>query len=237
LEKTPNTLILFDIDGTLVDCGIAAGRSFSKAFREAFGIPCPIFASEEVSGLTDSAILMEVVRRLKCECADFDTRRALTFERYARKLTLELKRRPARQMPGADLAVRAARAMPGCAVGLLTGSTEATARIKLESAGLEFDQFACSAFSEDGELREALPPAARGRFAQLFGREPDLIILIGDTPRDVQAASATGCEFIGVTTGPFGRDALEEAGAGIILSDLSDTESLRAAIMIARRQA
>jgi phosphoglycolate phosphatase-like HAD superfamily hydrolase len=237
LEKIPHTLILFDVDGTLVDCGVAAGRCFSAAFQEAFEIPCPIFAAEEVSGLTDSAILMEVVRRLNCQCSNFDRRRALAFEIYARNLALELRQKPARQLPGAGLAVREAKSMSGCAVGLLTGSTEATARIKLESAGLAFDQFACSAFSEDGELREALPPAARARFATLFGQEPNTVILIGDTPRDIQAALATGCEFIGVTTGPYGRSVLEQAGARFILNGLSDTESLRAAIRMARKKA
>jgi len=237
LEKTPHTLVLFDIDGTLVDCGVAAGKCFSAAFQEVFGVSCPIFAPEEVSGLTDSAILTKVVRRLNFQCEDFDRRRDLAFEIYARNLALELGHQPARQIPGACLAVQAARSMPGCEVGLLTGSTQATARIKLESAGLEFGQFACGAFSEDGELRTALPPAARLRFARLFGREPKVTILIGDTPRDAQAALATGCEFIGVTTGPYGRSALEQAGARIILNDLSDTESLRTAIGTVRPQA
>jgi phosphoglycolate phosphatase-like HAD superfamily hydrolase len=179
---------------------------------------------------------MEVVRRLNCDCSDFDRRRALAFEVYARNLVLELRERPARQLSGADLAVREAKSMFGCAVGLLTGSTEATARIKLESAGLAFDQFTCNAFSEDGELREALPPAARARFAQLFGHPPNTVILIGDTPRDIQAALATGCEFIGVTTGPYGRSALEQAGARLILNALSDMHSFRAAIRTALGQ-
>lgn len=212
---------------------MAAGKCFSAAFQEAFGIACPIFTAEEVSGLTDSAILMEVVRRLRCQSADFDRCRTLAFEIYARNLALELRQRPARQLPGAGRAVQEVKSMPDCAVGLLTGSTEATARIKLESAGLAFEQFDCSAFSEDGELRETLPPAARARFVRRLGQEPGTIILIGDTPRDVQAALATGCEFIGVTTGPYRRAALEQAGGRTILSDLSDTESLRTAIRAA----
>ncbi len=231
--SSPHSLVLFDIDGTLVDCGKAAGKCFSAAFQEVFGVACPIFAAEEVSGLTDAAILMEVVRRLDLAPSDLEARRTLAFETYARNLARELKLSPARALPGAGRAVEAVRAISICATGLLTGSTEATARLKLESAGIGFERFLCGAYSEDGELREALPPSARGRFAQLFGREPRTTVLVGDTPRDVQAALATGCEFIGVTTGPYNKDALERAGARVILNDLTDSDALCRAIAAA----
>ena len=227
---SPNTLVLFDIDGTLVDCGKAAGKAFSAAFQEAFGVACPIFKAEEVSGLTDTAILMEVVRRLKLTPDDLEQRRDRAFQIYALNLARELKRNPATALPGAAMAVEAIKAIESCAVGLLTGSTEATARVKLETAGIAFDQFVCGAYSEDGELREALPPAARRRFTDLFAQEPQRTILIGDTPRDVQAAHATGCEFVGVATGPYGRSVLEEAGARVVLSKLEPADDLRRAI-------
>jgi phosphoglycolate phosphatase-like HAD superfamily hydrolase len=230
MSGDPHTLALFDIDGTLVDCGAASGKSFSKAFHEAFGVACPIFPPEEVAGLTDSAILAEVVRRLNFTCENFDHCRALAFEMYARNLALEFQAHPARELPGANRTVQTVRSMPGLAVGLLTGSTEATARIKLESAGIDFDQFACGAYSEDAEWRELLPPVARARFSELFGREPKRTILIGDTPRDVHAALLTRCEFIGVTTGHYTRVSLEEAGAQVILDDLSEPGSLCIAI-------
>ncbi|HEY1375103.1 MAG TPA: HAD hydrolase-like protein [Candidatus Binatia bacterium] len=222
----PSTLVLFDIDGTLVDCGKAAGKAFSAAFHEAFGVPCPIFKAEEVSGLTDTAILMEVVRRLKIDPDDLEQRRVRAFEIYARNLERELKANPAKELPGASRAVERIKSIEDCAVGLLTGSTEATARVKLETAGISFDQFVCGAYSEDGELREALPPAARRRFAELFGAEPRRTILIGDTPRDIQAAHATGCEFIGVATGPYSVETLKDAGAHAILRDLTHAEYL-----------
>lgn len=236
MSKAPDTLVLFDIDGTLVDCGRSSGKCFAAAFQQAFGVPCPIFSPEDVAGLTDAAILKEVVRRLDRRWGDFDRRRDLAFEIYARNLAVELKHQPARALPGAHRAIQAVRGMAGFAVGLLTGSTEATAKIKIESAGIDFGQFACGAYSEDGESRESLPPTARARFSSLFAREPKVTILIGDTPRDVQAARATGCEFVGVTTGPYHRAALEEAGARVILNDLTETETLCRAIEAASRR-
>src|SRR3954453_20251303 len=103
--KFPHTLVLFDIDGTLVDCGKAAGKAFSAAFQQAFGVACPIFAAEEVSGLTDTAILMEVVRRLNLTPDDFEQRRASAFDIYARNLARELKENPAKALPGAARAI------------------------------------------------------------------------------------------------------------------------------------
>lgn len=222
----PSTLVLFDIDGTLVDCGKAAGKAFSAAFQEAFGVACPIFKAEEVSGLTDTAILMEVVRRLNIDPDDLEQRRERAFAIYARNLERELKVNPAKELPGASRAVARIRSIEDCAVGLLTGSTEATARVKLETAGISFDQFVLGAYSEDGELREALPPSARRRFAEIFNSEPRTTILIGDTPRDVEAAHVTGCEFIGVATGPYSIATLQEAGARAVLRDLSHAEYL-----------
>jgi phosphoglycolate phosphatase len=236
-DLNPHILVLFDIDGTLVDCGKAAGKAFSAAFQEAFGVACPIFAAEEVSGLTDTAILMEVVRRLNLTPDDLEQRRDSAFEIYAGNLARELKENPAKALPGAARAIETVKSIDSCAIGLLTGSTEATARVKLETAGISFDQFVCGAYSEDGEKREALPPAARGRFAQRYGQEPRATILIGDTPRDLQAAQATGCEFVGVATGPYDKRALIDAGARIVLGDLRDEESLSRAVAAAVRGA
>ncbi len=223
-------LVLFDIDGTLVDCDVTAGVSFSQAFQEVYGIPCPIFSPEEVSGLTDAAILREIACRLRLDLDEIRQREPVVFDRYARNLAAELEKQPARELPGARQAVRAVRDRPGCAAGLLTGSTERSAKIKLESAGIDPTQFVCGAYSEDGERRDSLPPVARGRFAKIFGLEPKFTLVIGDTPRDVEAALASCCLFIGVTTGLYERGVLEKAGAQIVLNSLAETHLLLRAI-------
>src|ERR1044071_9409568 len=147
---SPHSLVLFDIDGTLVDCGKAAGKAFSAAFHEAFGVACPIFKAEEVSGLTDTAILMEVVRRLNIDPDDFELRRDRAFAIYARNLERELMLNPAKELPGASRAVQRIKSIKNCAVGLLTGSTMATARVKLETAGNSVHPVGLGAVFGDG---------------------------------------------------------------------------------------
>lgn len=230
MTEKPNILVLFDIDGTLVDCGRVAGSAFSKAFRETFGVPCARFAPREVAGLTDAAILAEVIRRLELQVENYAAQRERTFALYARNLAEALARRPAKALPGAAGAIKTVLASPSHAVGLLTGSTAATAAIKLRSAGLDPNQFACAAYSEDGEARASLPPAARRRFSELFGRPPEVTIVIGDTPRDAEAALAAECRFIGVATGHYDRASLERAGARTVLDDLSRSDLVRSAL-------
>lgn len=230
MSSPGSPFVLFDIDGTLVDCGRASGETFARAFQEVYGVACPIFSPAEVAGLTDLAIINEVASRLGLRNRkEFEASRERAFDLYARYLAIELEERPPVALPGAESAVRELREC-GCAVGLLTGSTRETALLKLKYAGIDPGLFACGAYSEDGEWREMLPPAARSRFVTLFKREPAVTVIVGDTPRDVQAALATSCEFIGVTTGHYSRVALEEAGARIILDDLSDPIALRDAV-------
>jgi len=227
--QTPNILVLFDIDGTLVDCGGAAGKCFAAAFRRVFGVPCPKFSGREISGLTDAAILSLVLQRAQV-IGDSSGRRRDLFALYADELACTLARTPPTALPGAREAVERVQSLTGCAAGLLTGSTLATAKIKLEFAGIGFKQFVCGAFSEDGERRELLPPVARARFAESSGCGPDLTVLVGDTPRDGEAARMTGCKFIGVATGHYDAATLFAAGARAVFADLSDTGSFCQAV-------
>jgi phosphoglycolate phosphatase-like HAD superfamily hydrolase len=223
------TLVLFDIDGTLVDCKGVAGKCFATAFRKVFGADCPKFSGREISGLTDSAILALVLGRAKLRDGS-SAKYAELFALYAEELAKKFTAEPPVALAGAREAVALTGLLAGCVPGLLTGSTRATARIKLEFAGIGFEQFACGAFSEDGEQRELLPPVARSRFARVSGDEPELTVLVGDTPRDAAAAIATGCEFIGVATGHYTAEALAAAGARAVLPDLSDVDSFCRAI-------
>jgi phosphoglycolate phosphatase-like HAD superfamily hydrolase len=229
LPRTPNILVLFDIDGTLVDCGSAAGKCFATAFRKVFKVPCPKFSGREISGMTDAAILTLVLQRVHVIDDSAERRREL-LALYADELASKFITAPPTALVGARAVVEKVQSLSGCVAGLLTGSTLATARIKLEFAGIDFGQFVCGAFSDDGEHRELLPPVARLRFAQRLGLDPELTILVGDTPRDAEAAKATGCEFIGVSTGHYDAATLLAAGARAVFPDLRDAASFSQAI-------
>jgi phosphoglycolate phosphatase len=119
---------------------------------------------------------------------------------------------------------------------LLTGNIRALAEVKLGPLGLtEHLDLAVGAYGDASEIRAELVPVARGLAALAYGRDfgGRATVLVGDTPRDVEAALATGARAVGVATGSFTAADLAAAGAHAVLDDLTDTRQVLAAILAA----
>jgi phosphoglycolate phosphatase-like HAD superfamily hydrolase len=121
----------------------------------------------------------------------------------------------------------------GVAYGLCTGNVAAGARVKLARASLE-DRFDWSprgmhGFAEDGEARDRVVAAAVRRVGEGLGRAvaPGEVLIVGDTPRDVQAGHAVGCPVLCVATGNFDAAALRAAGADAVVETLEAPEARR----------
>ncbi|MBI4843076.1 MAG: HAD hydrolase-like protein [Nitrospirae bacterium] len=109
-------------------------------------------------------------------------------------------------------------------LGLLTGNLEQGARIKLEPFGL-FKYFSAGAFGSDHEDRDMLLPIAIEKFSKIGVQAvPQKSVVIGDTPRDVRCAKIHGAHAVGVATGPYSMDELNDAGADLVLESLVDKE-------------
>jgi phosphoglycolate phosphatase-like HAD superfamily hydrolase len=82
----------------------------------------------------------------------------------------------------------------------------------------------------DGKSRRDLVPVALDRYARLAGVPiaPGKVVIIGDTPRDIDCARANGCRSLAVATGRFPKEALDKAGADLVLEDLMNTEKILA---------
>ena len=59
---------------------------------------------------------------------------------------------------------------------------------------------------------------------------PERIVVIGDTPRDVECARAGGAWCIAVATGGVAAEQLKAAGADVVFQNLADTAKVTAAI-------
>jgi phosphoglycolate phosphatase len=129
-------------------------------------------------------------------------------------------------MPGIRPLIDALEERPDVALGLLTGNFAAGARIKLEYFDL-WKHFPCGAFGDDAENRNDLVPVAirRAREAGVADVEPSRVIVIGDTPNDVECARVAGATPVAVATGSYTVDQLRETGAEIVFQDLSDTQA------------
>ena len=219
------TLVLFDIDGTLLRTERVGVAAMLRAFTAIHGERGFSFDGIEIAGALDGLLFERIMAHHGLPAHD---EAHLHFQRvYREELAQSLTPDRVRQMPGAgELARRLGER--GAATGLLTGNYRETAFIKIRAAGYDEAHFPFGAFGADGASRRHLTPVAIDRAAAHHGRafEPRHVTIIGDTPLDIDCAKAHGCRAIGVATGPYGTDQLSAAGADLAVADLSDTNAL-----------
>lgn len=116
----------------------------------------------------------------------------------------------------------------GWVSSILTGNIAANAEVKLASFGLDsLLDLSVGAYGADGVQRPDLVAVARERIRRVYGAEQDVpVVLVGDTPRDVEAALSTGSHVVAVASGIHSQEELAAAGAVVVLPDLSDTTGL-----------
>lgn len=225
-DKRP-TILLFDIDGTLITSGGAGRRAMERAFEERYGDreACRF----RYDGMTDLRIARQTLVTLGVE----PTREAMdeSIRLYLRFLVEEIARTDHalyRLHEGITAALTAARAR-GHGIGLGTGNVHEGARIKLERVGV-FAEFAFGGFGSDAEDRTELLRHGAERGARHMGATLDAcrVVVIGDTPKDVAAARGVGAECIAVGTGSFSVPELAAAGAKYAFASLSAPGALEA---------
>jgi phosphoglycolate phosphatase-like HAD superfamily hydrolase len=218
-------LILFDIDGTLITARGAGRRALRRALLEVFGTTGGL-DGYDMSGKTDPRILFEI---LECAGLGRDAVRPRFdefYEAYARSLVEEIgDGRDVVMMPGVAELVKRLDAERDVALGLLTGNIEQGARIKLGPTGL-LPYFALGAFGSDDPDRRCLPSLAARRAHALLGYpfRPREVLVIGDTPHDVDCARAFGAIAVAVATGRFSRAQLETEQPDLVFDTFADVE-------------
>ncbi len=214
-------LLLFDIDGTLIDSGGAGVRSLNISFEEMFGKQ-DAFREIGLAGKTDPQILREGMTLHEIPYS-VETA-AQFFGLYLGHLRSQIPHTQGHIKPGIPEALETLRMEERHIIGLLTGNIEGGAGIKLTRFGLN-SYFEVGAYGSDEEDRNKLLPVAVDklyRTRSLMVEYRDCIV-IGDTPRDIDCAKAYGAFSIGVATGPYTVDALEKAGADRVFDNLGNT--------------
>jgi phosphoglycolate phosphatase-like HAD superfamily hydrolase len=215
------TLLLFDLDGTLLLTHGAGVRCMERAGQQIWG---PSFSLEGISfgGGLDPLILAEALQKLGQELDDALHER---FQRaYEAELRGELSANPTVQvLPGIAPLLERVRRHERSILGLLTGNYAPTGIAKLEAAQIQPDWFSVKIWGDDGPTRPDLVRVAMTRSGNI---PPSQVVVIGDTPRDVDCAAQNGCRSIAVATGGYSREELQAAGADIVFDDLSDSAAL-----------
>ena len=225
-----HTLILFDIDGTLVRGG-PAKASFHTAMLQTFGTAGSI-DSHEFSGKTDPQIARELLTDAGLEDASVDAGLAELWDRYIGELKARISDNPMRLLPGVASLMDALDTEPDVALGLVTGNIIRGARVKLGSVGLA-ERLTVGGYGSDHEVREHLPAIALERAFEAWGVRfsAESTVIVGDTHRDVECGRHVGMRTVAVATGRILRERLETTGADAVFDDLSDITSVMEALL------
>lgn len=222
---TLRTLVLFDIDGTLLTSAAAGRSAIRRAIEQEFD-SFDFFEQVRFDGKTDP----QIVRELFTAAGKGDrTEAALTplLDRYLVNLEEELaiRRHDVKPLPGIIPLLEELESRPEVCVGLLTGNIKGGARLKLEAAGIGFDRFRLGAFGSDHEDRPMLPPIAVQRAAAIFGRTPtgSEVVIVGDTPADVTCGAGLGVRAVAVATGAYPVADLIASGAHATFDSFDNT--------------
>ena len=221
------TLLLFDIDGTLLLSARAGAKAMQEAGKRVAG-PHFDLSGVEFAGCLDPRIWADGARL--AGVADPDALHDAFREAYAAALTRRFASNPtAHTLPGVDALIGRLRIDDRFDLGLVTGNYPETGRLKLSTAGLDPNDFPHAAWGTDGERRRALPPVAIARFRKATDAaiDPGRVVVIGDTVHDVDCARYNGCRAVAVASGPsYSLDALRAAGPDLLLRGLADPAPL-----------
>lgn len=226
-------LVLFDIDGTLLRSDGAGRRAVNRALREVFGSPGP--SSYLFDGKTDRQIVRDLMRHEGHgdERIDADMQRLL--ERYVQCLHEELNAPgfTAAPLPGVIALLDALESRGDVVVGLLTGNIAPGAEAKLRAVGIDPARFRVGAYGSDHEHRPELPAIAQRRARDQLGVQVEgaAMVVIGDTPADLNCGKSLGARAIGVATGRYSVEELLSHDPIAVFQDLSRTADVMRAIL------
>lgn len=224
------TLVLFDIDGTLLSAGRASRDALIEAFVRA-GVERTGFDGYDFSGKTDP----QIVRELLLEHAIAEDGLPPLVEAILMYYLDAIERRICREavVPkrGAADVLRRLSARPDVTLALLTGNHERGARAKLAPVGFN-DFFAFGAFGNDHADRYRLPPIAVARARERTGREfrGKEVVVVGDSVHDVACGRSLGVKSVAVASGLTSAARLAADNPDRLFGDFGDADAVVEAI-------
>jgi phosphoglycolate phosphatase len=213
-------LVLFDIDGTLLRAHGVGARAMTRAGCRLLG---PGFTLDgiEFGGALDPWIFRQAAQRLGPP--DRSHLHTEFRDLYLVELAQELERSAERPeiLPGVAAALAAVSADSRMTMGLVTGNYARAVPLKLRAVGIDPAQFVVGAFGDDAPPRPDLVRLAMEQWRARPDPDPRRVVVIGDTPRDIDCAKKNGCRSIAVATGWHTVEQLEAGGADVVLRDLT----------------
>ena len=219
-------LVLFDLDGTLVNAGGAGRTSLRKAIKELYGVE-PEFDHSLISGRTDldnfSIVYSLIKKGKKPTAAEMKKMKAKYLEILPTEVHAVVRCKKYDLIPGVEKFLKMLAKDKDVILGLGTGNLEEGAKIKLEPSKLA-SYFTVGGYGEDGQTREEMLQAAVKRAEKKFKTklDPDQVYVIGDTHRDICAAKNCGFHSAVLTNGFGDAQKIQRAAAELETKDFND---------------
>lgn len=209
---------LFDIDGTLLRSRDRIHfNSFATSFKRVTGFELS-FAGVQLAGNTDTAILLEACLQAGIPAGVMEESTDAVLEAIRRTVAEQRSQLDLIRMPGVEQTLRYL-AEKGAYLGVASGNLETIGWIKIEEAGLR-EWFKFGGFSDHFSVRSELIAQAAAKARELAGADGSVCV-VGDTPRDIEAARANALPVIAVATGHFSFDDLLKHDPEVCASSLA----------------
>jgi beta-phosphoglucomutase-like phosphatase (HAD superfamily) len=207
-------VVMFDIDGTLVDSAGFDGELYAAAVREVLGVELDRRWGR-YEHVSDSGILEQVLRETKFD-GDSEALATRVQQHFVGLVRDYLQRKPTavREIAGAKRLVERLRMRPELRVAIATGGWEPTARMKLEHVGIDLERLGFAS-SSDARARTKIMQLAAQR--ALAGAPLTRATYFGDGPWDRHASAELGYDFVAIGRG---------VGHPIAFNDFSDSDAI-----------
>jgi phosphoglycolate phosphatase-like HAD superfamily hydrolase len=233
---TIHRLVLWNIDLTLVDVTRVTRDAYAEAFRTVTGRP--LVRLPQMAGRSESEIFFDALALNGVDVSDLGPSEKLLAPFGSELATALAARRDklrsdGQALPGAREALAAVAKLDGVVQTVLTGTSKPNALLKLRTFELEqFFDFSVGGYGSEPYPKGALVRVARLRAAEKFGVAlgEDACVYVADSVRDVEAATMGGAASAAVASGRSTAAELRAAGAGAVLSDLTDAEAVAAVV-------
>jgi len=224
---------LWNIDLTLLDIVKVTRAAYAEAFAAVTGRP--LVQLPQMAGYTEPEIFFDALGRNGVSLrADGESEQLLTpfGAEFATCLAAraDLLTAQGTLLPGAAEALQAVAGIPGVVQSVLTGSSRPNAALKLRAFGLDrYLDLAVAGFAGSepypkGALLRAIRLRAEEKYKVSFTEQAT--IYVADSPRDVEAAKMGGATSVAVASGRASTAELRDAGADLVLPDLTNPEPL-----------
>jgi phosphoglycolate phosphatase-like HAD superfamily hydrolase len=213
-------LVIFDVDGTLTQTMEADVECFVRSLAEVCGFSDIDTDWSRYKHATDSGLFQEIYESRAGRSPS--SHEISVFRQHFVVLLAQVSSgAPFAPVAGAPVLLSRLAASSAHRVALATGAWRDSARLKMRSAGLCYDDYP-AASGDDALDREAIIRLSMQRAAERYGRVGNTVY-VGDGVWDARACRNLGIPFIGIAA-DCRAARLSAEGAICVFPDFSDTD-------------